>query len=119
MRLLGVRHAVAGGHQVELAGPDHLLGAEAVAVQHLAGDQPRDGLQADVRMRPDVDALVLGDAAGPMWSATAPSPSPGVRLRLHVPQGTTPEDIEAADGPLQGDTPPHFVLGMRGEFTVE
>ena len=35
------------------------------------------------------------------------------------PQGTTVEDIEASEGPLEGDTPPHFVLGMRGEFTVE
>ena len=33
--LLGVGHAVPGGHQVELAGPDDLLAAEAVAVQHL------------------------------------------------------------------------------------
>ena len=35
------------------------------------------------------------------------------------PQGTTVEDIENATGPLEGDTPPHFVLGMAGEFTVE
>jgi hypothetical protein len=27
--------ALAGGHQVELPGPDDLLAAEAVAVQHL------------------------------------------------------------------------------------
>lgn len=35
------------------------------------------------------------------------------------PQGTTVEDVQNATGPLEGDTPPHFVLGMRGEFTVE
>lgn len=35
------------------------------------------------------------------------------------PQGTTAEDVANAQGPLEGDTPPHFVLGMRGEFTVE
>lgn len=35
------------------------------------------------------------------------------------PQGTTVEDIQNATGPLEGDTPPHFTLGMSGEFTVE
>ncbi len=34
-RLLGVRDPASGGHQVELARPDHLLGAETVAVQHV------------------------------------------------------------------------------------
>ena len=35
------------------------------------------------------------------------------------PEGTTPEDIENAQGPLEGPGTPHFVLGMTGEFTVE
>ena len=35
------------------------------------------------------------------------------------PQGTTVEDVQNATGPLEGAGPPHFVLGMRGEFTVE
>jgi hypothetical protein len=43
-----VGDAPTGGHQVELAGPDELFGAEAVAVQHLALQQPGDRLQADV-----------------------------------------------------------------------
>jgi hypothetical protein len=53
-RLLGVRDPVPGGHQVELAGPDHLLAAEAVAVQHVPGDQPGDRLEPDVRVRRDL-----------------------------------------------------------------
>ena len=35
------------------------------------------------------------------------------------PQGTTVDDVANAEGPLEGDTPPHFVLGMAGELTVE
>ncbi len=33
--LLAVRHAVAGGHQVELTGPDDLVGPQAVAMAQL------------------------------------------------------------------------------------
>ncbi len=63
-RLLGVGHPPAGGHQVQLAGPDDLLGAEAVAVQGLARGQPGDGLQAGVRVRADGEArLGLARAA--------------------------------------------------------
>ncbi|MEX2293344.1 MAG: hypothetical protein WD691_06105 [Acidimicrobiales bacterium] len=44
---------------------------------------------------------------------------PGRYLYLCTfPQGTTPEDVANAEGPLEGDTPPHFVLGMRGELQV-
>ena len=41
---LAVRDAPPGGHQVQLAGPDHLPAAEAVAVQHQAFEQPAHGL---------------------------------------------------------------------------
>ena len=34
------------------------------------------------------------------------------------PQGTTVDDVANAQGPLEGDTPPHFTLGMVGELTV-
>ena len=53
--LLGVGDAVPGRHQVELAGPDELGGAEAVPVQHLAGSsqvtvwRPMCGMGADVQ----------------------------------------------------------------------
>ena len=60
-RLLGVGDPAPGGHQVELARGDQLLGAEAVPVQHLAGDQPGDGVQTGVRVRADVEAVLLGD----------------------------------------------------------
>ena len=50
---LGVHDAVAGGHEVELAGSDRLLGAQAVAVPQLTLEQPGDGLQPDVGMRSD------------------------------------------------------------------
>jgi hypothetical protein len=59
--LLRVAHRVARGHQVELAGLDDLLGAEAVAVEHLTVREPGDGLQADMRVRSDIQATVLGD----------------------------------------------------------
>jgi hypothetical protein len=53
----GVGDAVAGGHQVDRAWRDEHVVAEAVAVLHAATEQVADGRQADVRMRPDVDAL--------------------------------------------------------------
>ena len=59
--LLGVHHATTRGHQVHLARADELLRAEAVAVQHGALHQPRDRLQAGVRVRADVEARGLGD----------------------------------------------------------
>jgi len=46
-----VRDAAPGGHQVELAGPDDLLAAQAVPVQHVARDEPGHRLQPDVRVR--------------------------------------------------------------------
>ena len=55
--VLGVGDAMTRGHQVDLAGADDLLVAQTVAMQHLALDQPGEGLQADVRMRADVHAL--------------------------------------------------------------
>ena len=45
--------ASTSGHQVELSGSDELYRSKAVAMQHFALDQPRDGLQAHMRMRSD------------------------------------------------------------------
>ena len=72
--LLGVGDRAAGGHQVELAGFDDLLGAEAVAVQDLSVDEPGDGLQPGVRVRPDVQSAVLGDVGGAHVVGEAPGP---------------------------------------------
>ena len=57
--LLAVGHPVTGRHEVELARTDRLLGAEAVAVEDLPGDEPRHGLQPGVGVRADVDAALL------------------------------------------------------------
>jgi hypothetical protein len=51
---LAVDDAAAGHHPVDVAGGDRLHGAERVAMQDLAIEQPGDGGQADVRMRPHV-----------------------------------------------------------------
>ena len=53
----------AGRHQVELAGTDGLLGAEAVEVEQLPGQQPGHGLETHVRVGSDtdLDALVRSD----------------------------------------------------------
>ncbi len=56
-RFLGVRDAAARGHEVDLARLDPLPVAEAVGVQDRALDHPAEGLQPDVRMRPDERAL--------------------------------------------------------------
>ena len=72
-RLLGVRDASPGRHQVELTRPDQLLGAQAVPVQHVPCQQPGDRLEADVRMRRHVHpghavdvhrAVVIDEAPG-------------------------------------------------------
>ena len=70
--LLGVRDAAAGGHEVELARRDDLLGAERVAVERLAFEQPGDGLQADVGVRCDVETVPLVDGGGPHVVEEAP-----------------------------------------------
>jgi hypothetical protein len=46
-----MRDAAPGGHEVQLAGTDHLFAAHAVAVEDLAFDEPCHRLQADVRVR--------------------------------------------------------------------
>lgn len=80
-RFFGVRNAVASRHQVQLAWPDGLLEAEAVAVEDFPGEQPGHGLQTDVRMRADAEpwagiysrrADVIGEAPR---TNSPPSPS--------------------------------------------
>lgn len=59
----------------------------------------------------DTPGPVLGDAR---------ITEPGEYIYICTfPQGTTVDDVANATGPLQGDTPPHFVFGMAGELTVE
>jgi hypothetical protein len=47
---------------------------ELHAVQHLAGDQPGDRLQAGVGMRADIETWVSVTSSGPMWSAKHQAP---------------------------------------------
>jgi hypothetical protein len=55
-RALRMHDAAAGGHPVHVARRDRQFGAEAVPVQDLALEQVGDGGQADMRVRPDIDA---------------------------------------------------------------
>src|SRR5690606_27438552 len=54
---LGMGNATAGNHPVQRAGPYDLVGAGAVPVMKVATIEVGDGAEADMRMRPDVDAL--------------------------------------------------------------
>ena len=91
-RLLGVRDAVTGGHQVELARSQHLVGAETVPVPRLARDEPCDRLQPDVRVRADVEAVTLGDRRRPEVVGEAPRAD-----RAVGPTGQGAPDAERPD----------------------
>ena len=86
-------------------------------MQHLAGDQPGDGLQPDVGVRADVEAGSSVTSAGPMWSAKHQAPT------VRRPGGAAPAaPASTADGGLAagrdldagglGRARPH--LGWRG-----
>ena len=76
--LLGVDHAVAGGHQVDLARPQQLLAAEAVAVHDLTLEHPGDGVEPGVGMGPDLHGAVGGvDGAGVVDEAPGPDGAAG------------------------------------------
>src|SRR3546814_7360688 len=54
LEALGMGDTPARGHPVDLARPDRLLGADAVAMHDLAIEQVGDRRQADMRMRTDI-----------------------------------------------------------------
>src|SRR3546814_17209234 len=54
LEALGMGDTPARGHPVDLAGPDRLFGADAVAMHDLAIEQVGDRRQADMRMRTDI-----------------------------------------------------------------
>ena len=99
-RQLGVRDARAGGHEVELAGAQHDVAAEAVAVVHLARERPRHRLQPGVRVRQDPHVHALG--ADPVEEAPGPDGGQGpVRQpALHA------HPADAAEG--------HLAAGQQG-----
>ena len=76
-------------------GRDQLLGAEAVPVQHPAGEEPGDGVQAGVRVRPDVQAGGLGDRHRAHVVGEAPRPD-----GAPAPAGQRPPDPHRPDGGL-------------------
>ena len=105
-RFLGMGDSPPCGHQVELAGPDHLLTAQAVAVQHVPVQQPGDGLQADVRVRRHLHpghavhrhrAVVVHEAPG---ADAAPAPQRQQPADLDVPDPGYPPRGQLARGQL-------------------
>src|SRR5262249_56024546 len=56
-RALGMNDAATRGHPIDLAWPDRRGGAKTVAMHDLAVEQEGDGGEADMGMRPHVDAL--------------------------------------------------------------
>ena len=77
--LLGMRDPVARRHEVQLAGPDELLGAQAVEVQQLPRQQPRHGLEAHVGMRPDAEGQARLHRDGADMIEEAPGPDGAAR----------------------------------------
>src|SRR5690606_41739746 len=65
---LAVRDAAASGHPVDLARPDRLFVAKAVAVHDLAREQIADGRQTDMWMRANVQTSI--DAWGQIGRAS-------------------------------------------------
>ncbi len=54
---LGVGNTSPGNHPVQLAGTDDLVGPGAVAVMKFAAIEVSNGAEANMRMRPHIDAL--------------------------------------------------------------
>ena len=102
-RLLGVGDAMTGGHQVDLAGADHLDVAQAVAVQRLALDHPGKGLQADVRVRAHGQSAARFEFGGTGMVEEAPGTDHPPLARRHQPtDGDPAADFRGTRGdPLQ------------------
>ena len=102
---------MAGGHQVELPGPDQLLRPEAVAVEDLTVEQPGDGLQPDVGMRSDVDPVLLGHERRPHVIHEAPRPDASPR-----PSRERAANLHVADQCVVAghELDARVVLGRRG-----
>ena len=99
--LLGVGHPVACGHEVQLAGPDELLGTQAVEMQEFAGHEPRHGLEAHVGMRADAEGHARFDRDGARMIDEAPRPDGAARsLRQHPADWQRPDLGEAPRGDL-------------------
>ncbi len=107
-RHLRVADAPATRHQIQFAGPHCGVGAQAVTVFDLAGEQPADGLEAGVRMRCDVHAAGDGDVVGAVVVREAPGADQragalregaayGHGARAAERYGTRGEDLDAGE----------------------
>ena len=67
-----MRDAASRRHQPEFARPDQAVAAQAVAVVHLALEQPADRLQPGVRVRRHLHAGLAGDLVGAVVVDEAP-----------------------------------------------
>ena len=56
LAFFGMSNTVAGRHQIDLAWANHLLTAQAVAVQNFAADHPGKGLESNMWMGADLHA---------------------------------------------------------------
>ena len=91
-RALRVRDPAARRHPVDVARPDRLHRAEAVAVEDLAVEEIRHRREPDVRMRPHVEPLARREARRPHVVEEDERPDHLLRdRRQHAPDG------EAAD----------------------
>ena len=89
---LGMGDAAPGDHPVQRAGTDDLVGAGAVAVMEVAAIEVGDGAEADMRVRPDVDALSGQELGRPGLVEEDERPD---HLPLRRRQGAP--DLEAAE----------------------
>src|SRR4051812_17393006 len=108
-RLFGVRDALSGCHEVELPRADRLLGADRVAVQQLTGDEPRHGVQADVRMRADLDSAELVHSNRPHVVGEAPG--------ANRPAATARENASYRQVTDRGRAPVEDLDGGQGGMT--
>ena len=84
---------MSGGHEVELAGCDQLVAAEAVAVFDHALDQPGDRLQAGVRVWGHLHARAAADVVGPEVVDEAPGTDhPSLLVRQQPTDGGVPAE---------------------------
>jgi hypothetical protein len=115
---LGVGDPVTGGHQVQLARADHLLGAERVGVQRLALEQPRHGREADVRVRPDFERVRIIHVDRSEQIDEAPCADGASPLRREHPDDVEPTDVRPS-ALTQLDTVKGAVAAARGSDEVD
>ena len=109
-RLLGMRDTAARRHQVQRAGDGESLRPEAVPMQGIAREEPRDRLQADVRMRRHVHGLPSGLLDGPEHVEEAPGADEAARAAR--------KETADGDGADVGDDGRDFLDHVRGRLAV-